>query len=338
MRQMAFLGTLLREAQPGKPQPSNGGHQAPARDRRVWCRTARRAQPDPHQHGHPRSSLSGIYNATVIDCNIPGLRIYAGYLRCLCSSAILGVWYTEQEGYYCIVLYMLRRKISGDDGTPLHGVLHHTNACSTGHTGHCRWPVLECVGYISQSASPTVTSHKRNVKNALMINALTMHTRHSIVKGPAVPWSPIELVEGLITKYAFIDDATAWLDGYTDKIRYTSQNAYPKEWNIDPWLASKHPHTMSIERPFSRLLRSDGVITLHDVDNVILTSVGINLMKGSSLPSSLPLLKKALQLKRTDRHGPPRVAYYDETDADWKALERVSDDWNCRSDSLNKIS
>jgi hypothetical protein len=71
------------------------------------------------------------------------------------------------------------------------------------------------------------------------------------------------------------------------------------------------------------------VMTLHDVDNVILTSVGVNMIKGSSLSSSLPLLKKALRLKRTDRHRPPRVAYYNETDVDWKALERVNDDLSC---------
>jgi hypothetical protein len=177
-------------------------------------------------------------------------------------------------------------------------------------------PVLECVGCISRSASPTVTSHKRNVKNTLMTNAVTIHTRDSKVKGPAVPWSPVELVNHLVATYAFKDDATAWSDEYSDKIRYTSQNGYPKKWKIDPRLASKHPHTISIERPFSRLLRSDGVMTLHDVDNVILTSVGVNMIKGSSLSSSLPLLKKALRLKRTDRHRPPRVAYYNETDVD----------------------
>jgi hypothetical protein len=74
------------------------------------------------------------------DCNIPGFRIHTSYLCSLHSSTISGVRYTEQEGRRCTTLHMLRRRSPGDDGTPLHGVLHHTDMCSTGHTDHCRWP------------------------------------------------------------------------------------------------------------------------------------------------------------------------------------------------------
>jgi hypothetical protein len=184
--------------------------------------------------------------------------------------------------------------------------------------------VLECGGCTSRSVSANIFSHSRDVEKVIRHSAIAIHVNDSKYAGPEVSWTPNMLSDYLVENFASTDDTTAWEDGYCNLTRHTSTAIFPAEWNVDIRLARKHPHTMSIEKPYRRMLRPDGAMTLHDVNNVILTTLCVNMMKTNSMPSSLPLLKMALSLKRQVSDRPPLAGYHPEVTESWKILERVS--------------
>jgi hypothetical protein len=86
----------------------------------------------------------------------------------------------------------------------------------------------------------------------------------------------------------------------------------------------KHPHRVSIEKPQARFLRTDGAVTLHDVENITLTKFCINMCKGNFPASILPQLKEALQLRLKAAVFSPQRGYRSELATKWALLERLS--------------
>lgn len=87
------------------------------------------------------------------------------------------------------------------------------------------------------------------------------------------------------------EDTSRWLCGYSGKSYSVTDAMYPKDSHFKLIGELKHPYRMSLERPFHRWLRKDGLITPHDPANVILTMWCINLLKQSAPPTILPYMK-----------------------------------------------
>lgn len=132
------------------------------------------------------------------------------------------------------------------------------------------------------------------------------------------------MADFLIENYVKADNKSLWYDFYHGDYVSLSTRNWPSDANIDLCLANKHPYSMSIEKPHSRILLADGTVALHDTTNVCMTMTCINFAKGKDPPAVLPLLKKALQLKQVAASGGVRVDYAPEISNDWEVLDRVS--------------
>jgi hypothetical protein len=137
-------------------------------------------------------------------------------------------------------------------------------------------------------------------------------------------WKPQEMIDFLIENHVKADDKSLWYDSYRRNYVSLSTRKWPSDANIDLCLANRHPYSMSIDKPHSRILLADGTIALHDTTNVCMTTTCINLAKGTDPPAVLPLLKKALQLKQFAASGGVRADYAPEISDDWEILDRVS--------------
>jgi hypothetical protein len=122
--------------------------------------------------------------------------------------------------------------------------------------------------------------------------------------------------------YAGGDDYS-YICGYTDQEISTKAADWPPKWRS---CGVGHPQAASFERPFIRYLHPDGQLVLHDPQhNFTVTQLALNIVKGGSSPSCLPLLKKCLQLRIQAPDSPPRVGYHEDVEHEWKTLERAMD-------------
>jgi hypothetical protein len=137
-------------------------------------------------------------------------------------------------------------------------------------------------------------------------------------------WKKQEMIDFLIENHVKSDNKSFWYDSYRGDYISLSTRKWPSDANIDLCMANRHPYSMSIDKPHTRVLLADGTVALHDTTNVCLTMTCINLVKGADPPAVLPLLKKALQLKQVAASGRVRADYAPEISDDWEILDRVS--------------
>jgi hypothetical protein len=182
--------------------------------------------------------------------------------------------------------------------------------------------LIQCLGCSSRTTSAHVLLGPRNVMTAIERSVYRVYSRETKFHEP--PFTRATLKNFLIDNYTLPGDNHMWKDGYCDKPISLTDATYAPDANVDIRLAGKHPYKLSIEKPMSRGLRSDGKMAIHDLDNVILTKNCINSLKSNSAASVLPLLKKALQLRRSVEDLPPIQCYYPQVSAAWEVLERVS--------------
>jgi len=120
-------------------------------------------------------------------------------------------------------------------------------------------------------------------------------------------------------------DKSLWYDSYREEYVHLSAKIWLPDTRIDSYLTMSHPHSMSVGKPRSSILRTDGKVARHDMSNVCLTMVCINLLKGTDPPAVLLLLKKAMSLKpRTDGQG-IHTGYASDVVDQWEVFQRVSD-------------
>ncbi len=133
------------------------------------------------------------------------------------------------------------------------------------------------------------------------------------------------MIDHLVRKHTSPEDSEAWIDGYSNQSIRLVDGTWSSEQSKDLTGRRGHPMAMSVEKPHSRWLRSDGVLVLHDVDNVTLTLDCINRLKIASPVACIPQLRKAMLLKEKAASRPPCRRHYPDVEKQWKALERGSD-------------
>jgi hypothetical protein len=131
-----------------------------------------------------------------------------------------------------------------------------------------------------------------------------------------------EELEKVLLKEHTTNDSTLWKDGYADQLVSIKDAEYPRDIMISG-TNLHHPYSLSIEKPHSRWLRVDGLMSPHDPQSCTLTKLCINLCKGTFAPAILPQLKRAIELRRKVQHQKPCRGYHAEVEKAWKALEIV---------------
>jgi hypothetical protein len=192
--------------------------------------------------------------------------------------------------------------------------------------------LLECLGCSSRAPASRIRVHHRDVIAFIKMRVTNAYHHDSIdIYGSdsdadqRIPWTKPALVQKLVETSTVTGQPTLWIDGYSKKTIEMSDSIWSEDTGLDLRLMHKHPTSPSMEKPFPRVKRIDGTMALHDIDNVILCALCINILKGRSTASSLPLLKKAIQLRKDVDGQEPTADYAPALRASWDILERVSD-------------
>lgn len=176
--------------------------------------------------------------------------------------------------------------------------------------------LLKCSGCSGRTFS---SKGRFNVQSLVMASAKNQETTDK--KAHSIDWTAKNLYNSLLETHA-TDKEDVWLDGYTGTQVSLRDALWPPQYRRSGFM---HPRALSIEKPFSRWVRGDGTLSLHDpAGNAILTKGSYNILKGNNAPSALPLIKKALQLRLHTADRPPCEGYYPEVAVDWNLLEHVS--------------
>ncbi|SMR42731.1 unnamed protein product [Zymoseptoria tritici ST99CH_1E4] len=159
------------------------------------------------------------------------------------------------------------------------------------------------------------------------VSALVERASERILKLDAkfhsIHWTSKEFAD-LILKAHGTEDDKIFHDSYANKNVSIKDAIWPPQYRLRAFCF--HPRQVSVEKPYSRCIRQDGSVGLHDpVANAVLEPVGVNIWKSTDPPSMLPLMKKALQLRLHVKDRLPCEGYYDDVRADWDLLERAFD-------------
>ncbi|KAK3074928.1 hypothetical protein LTR53_002239 [Teratosphaeriaceae sp. CCFEE 6253] len=190
---------------------------------------------------------------------------------------------------------------------------------------------LVCRGCRGRSFSNPTTTLETKVKRGVW------YCFYKDSKWHEPPWSQADMRERILSKHRGTDPS-AWLDGYALKFLSTADALWPAASKMR--VSFSHPNSLSLEKPFSRWLRADGKLSLHDVENITLIRDCVNRCKGLLPPSAVPHLKKAIQLRQRVNGRDPRQGYYPDVEDEWKILERGHDNLRmiCSLTSMNSGS